>query len=790
MNDLLSELNPAQREAVLRTEGPLLILAGAGSGKTRVITYRIAHLIRTHQVHPAQILAVTFTNKAAGEMKDRVERLLGSAGRGVWVSTFHSACVRILRTHAERLSYPREFVIYDSGDQVALIRDCMRSLNINDDVYKPQAVARRISDLKNALTTPEAFRGTAQTFGMDDAVARTYLLYQDRLAQAGAWDFDDLLMQTVRLFERAPDVLAAYHRQFRYLLIDEYQDTNHAQYRLVRLLAGERANLCVVGDDDQSIYAFRGADVRNILEFEKDFPNAATVKLEQNYRSTQAILDAASAVVERNPSRKPKRLWTERLGGEKITVARLPDDETEADYLCRTLREHVRAGKVYRDFAVLYRTNAQSRALEERLRNEAIPYVIVGGLRFYERKEIKDVVAYLRAIVNPADTMSLKRIINVPTRGIGATALERIEGHATQTGSPWAESLRALAADPERLVSSSRRAIERFLTLMDGLRETAKTATLPALLTAVLERTRYIESLREEFGSDAESRIENIQELFSAVEEFGQEYGEAGEALSVDSSSLFGQPITNTEQRLSPDDFSLSDQPTTNTEQRLSPLAAFLDRVALVADTDALTSSDGAVPLMTLHSAKGLEFPVVFLVGVEEGIFPHSRSLNDPDSMEEERRLCYVGITRAKERLYVTYTGLRRLYGSVQFNAPSRFIEEIPEELKHEIGVQERVETGVARGWDSPGPRRMGAGESFAARGTARSPAFNPYNQEPPEATEGSLFAVGMRVRHPVWGAGTIQASEGIGDDAKVVVAFRAAGTKKLAVKFARLEPA
>ncbi|HET8759875.1 MAG TPA: UvrD-helicase domain-containing protein [Nitrospiria bacterium] len=783
MNDLLSELNPAQREAVLHTEGPLLILAGAGSGKTRVITYRIAHLIETHRVHPAQILAVTFTNKAAGEMKDRVERLLGPAGRGVWVSTFHSACVRILRTHAERLSYPREFVIYDAGDQAALVRDCARSLGINEDVYKPQAIARRISDLKNALTTPEAFRGTAQTFGMDDAVARTYLLYQDRLAQAGAWDFDDLLMQTVRLFERAPDVLAAYHRQFRYLLIDEYQDTNHAQYRFVRLLAGERANVCVVGDDDQSIYAFRGADVRNILEFEKDFPNAATVTLEQNYRSTQAILDAASAVVERNPSRKPKRLWTDRLGGEKITVARLPDDETEADYLCRTLREHVRAGKTYRDFAVLYRTNAQSRALEERLRNEAIPYVIVGGLRFYERKEIKDAVAYLRAIVNPADTMSLKRIINVPTRGIGATALERIDAYATQAGVPWAEALRAVAADPERLVAGSRRAIERFLTLMEGLRETAKSAALPALLTAVLERTRYVESLREEFGADAESRIENIQELFSAVEEFEEQY--ANQAT--------GEP----------------GPPGEDAVPRLSPLAAFLDRVALVSDTDALTSTDGAVPLMTLHSAKGLEFPVVFLVGVEEGLFPHSRSLNDPDAMEEERRLCYVGITRAKERLYVTYTGLRRLYGSVQFNAPSRFIEEIPEDLKREIGVQEPAATGAGRAWESPGRGVSRTGALPGARAPERAAllrhpegaerltgapsahgGFNPYNQEPPEAAEGSAFAIGARVRHPVWGAGTIQASEGVGEDAKVVVAFRAAGTKKLAVKFARLEPA
>ncbi len=768
MNGLLSELNPAQREAVLHTDGPLLILAGAGSGKTRVITYRIAHLIASQRVHPTQILAVTFTNKAAGEMKDRVERLLGPAGRGVWVSTFHSACVRILRAHAERLNYPREFVIYDSGDQATLIRECVRSLGINEDVYKPQAIARRISDLKNALATPEAFRSEAQTFGMDDAVASTYLLYQDRLRAAGAWDFDDLLMQTVRLFERAPDVLAAYHRRFRYLLVDEYQDTNHAQYRLIRLLAGERANLCVVGDDDQSIYAFRGADVRNILEFEKDFPNAATVTLEQNYRSTQAILDAASAVVERNPSRKPKRLWTDRLGGEKITVARLPDDETEAGYLCRALREHVRAGRAYRDFAVLYRTNAQSRALEERLRNDGVPYVIVGGLRFYERKEIKDVVAYLRVIANPADEVSLKRIINVPARGIGTTALERISAYAAEAGLPWAGALQTVTRDSERLAASSRRAIERFLALIDGLRETARATSVPTLLTAVLERTRYIESLREEFGADAESRIENIQELFSAVEEFEERWAAEAEASS--------------------DPEEPGEQPPPPRTVQTSPLSAFLDQVALVSDTDALTSADGAVPLMTLHSAKGLEFPVVFMVGVEEGLFPHSRSLNDPEAMEEERRLCYVGMTRAKERLYLTYTGLRRLYGSVQFNAPSRFLEEIPAELKVELGADERAEAGVGRAWEWEA--RRWTDPRAGARVARRNDAANPYNQDPGEQTDPTGFAIGARVRHPVWGVGTIQTAEGVGEDARVVVAFRSAGTKKLAVKFARLEPA
>ncbi len=766
MTTLLDDLNPAQRAAVLHTDGPLLILAGAGSGKTRVITYRIAHLIASQGVHPAQILAVTFTNKAAGEMKDRVERLLGPTGRGVWVSTFHSACVRILRTHAGRLSYPNEFVIYDSGDQGTLIRECARALGINEDVYKPKAISRRISDLKNALTTPEAFRSDAQAFGMDDAVARTYLLYQDRLRASGAWDFDDLLMQTVRLFERAPEVLAGYHRQFRYLLVDEYQDTNFAQYRLVRLLAGERANLCVVGDDDQSIYAFRGADVRNILEFEKDFPNAVIVTLEQNYRSTQAILDAASAVVERNPSRKRKRLWTDRLGGEKLTVARLSDDVAEAEYLCRALREHLRAGRVYRDFAVLYRTNAQSRALEERLRNEAIPYVIVGGLRFYERKEIKDVVAYLRVLANPADAVSLKRIINVPTRGIGATAVERIDAYATDAGLPWSDALRKITGDPDRLVAASRRALDRFLALLDGLRETARNASLPVLLTAVLERTRYIESLREEFGAEAESRIENIQELFSAVEEFEERRaGEAGD-----------EPVGSTTGEFAPD-----------TPHRSSALSAFLDQVALVSDTDALTSADGAVPLMTLHSAKGLEFPVVFIVGAEEGLFPHARALQDPEAMEEERRLCYVGMTRAKERLYLTYTGLRRLYGSVQFNAPSRFVDEIPGELKREIGMDDRAEAGSGRAWDSQTPRpwRSSPTDGAAAR---RTPASNPYNQEPGGHSDDSGFAIGARVRHPVWGVGTIQTAEGVGDEARVVVAFHSAGTKKLAVKFARLE--
>jgi DNA helicase-2/ATP-dependent DNA helicase PcrA len=737
MNDLLQELNPPQRDAVLHTEGPLLILAGAGSGKTRVIAYRIAHLIASGGVHPSQILAVTFTNKAAGEMKERVEHLLGPTGRGVWVSTFHSACVRILRTHAERLGYPKTFVVYDSGDQLSLVRECLHQLGINEEVHKPAAIARRISALKNQLTTPEAFRSQAQDFGMEDKVAKVYALYRDRMRVAGAWDFDDLLMQTVALFERAPDVLEAYQRQFRYLMVDEYQDTNHAQYRLIRLLAGERANLCVVGDDDQSIYAFRGADVRNILEFEKDFPRAKVVKLEQNYRSTRAILDAASAVVEKNGSRKGKRLWTEHLGGEKITVAKLGDEEGEAAFICRTLREHLREGKVYRDFAVLYRTNAQSRAIEDRLRNDGIPYVIVGGLRFYERKEVKDVVAYLRVLANPSDEISLKRIINVPTRGIGSTTVERVEAYAVERGLSWFEALRALAADPDRLAAASRRSIERFLAMIDGLLELARGTSVSKLLAATLERVRYLDFLREELGREAEGRIENIQELFSAVEEFEEQSEDVG-------------------------------------------LPAFLDRVALVSDVDVLASSDGAVPLMTLHSAKGLEFPVVFMVGMEEGLFPHSRSLQDAEAMEEERRLCYVGITRAKQRLYLTYTNMRRLYGSIQYNAPSRFVDEIPGELKCEALVDGGPRVGSL--W----PQTAGPSADPRGRLTSvpRRAEVNPYNQDMGD----SPYLAGVRVRHPVWGVGTVQKSEGVGDEARVVVTFRSAGTKKLAVKYARLE--
>ncbi|MBI3621479.1 MAG: UvrD-helicase domain-containing protein, partial [Nitrospirae bacterium] len=695
--NFLEQLNPPQRRAVEQTEGPLLVLAGAGSGKTRVIAARIAYLISAKGVSPAQILAVTFTNKAAGEMRERVARLLGVRSLGVWVSTFHSACVRILRQHADRLGYEKSFQIYDTADQLAVVKEGVRELQLDPDRYKPSALLGRISWAKNHLMTPETYGQTAASFGVERAAARLYPWYQEQLRRNQAIDFDDLLQLTVRLFEEHPAVLEAYQQRFRYLLIDEFQDTNPVQYRWVRLLTGRQHNLCVVGDDDQSIYRFRGADVGNILRFEQDFPSAAVILLEQNYRSTQTILDAAMAVVSGNASRKPKQLWTDNRGGPPIIRCRAADDETEADYIARTIASlHRTEGSRYGECAVLYRTNAQSRSLEEGLRRRSIPYQIIGGLRFYERKEIKDILAYLRVIVNPQDRVSLLRILNVPARGIGSTTIERIE----QAAAAWRVSLsdaigRLLDAPAEAqaagvsLTAAPRKALAELRETLRVLRDqherlasgSASSDTsgfaagdtsgfaaggLTGLLEALLRRTGYQEWLKQEFGPAAEPRIENIQELFSAIEEFEERFSEdggGGEALP--------RPERHLEQSA---ELSQGQSPA-------APLPAFLDQVALVSDVDDLNEEEGAVLLMTLHSAKGLEFPTVFLAGMEEGLFPHARSLAEPAEMEEERRLCYVGMTRAKQRLYLIHTEMRRLYGSVQWNAPSRFLDEVPAEL-------------------------------------------------------------------------------------------------------------
>ncbi len=771
----LDQLNPPQRRAVEQTEGPLLVLAGAGSGKTRVIAARIAYLISAKGVSPAQILAVTFTNKAAGEMRERVARLLGVRSLGVWVSTFHSACVRILRQHADRLGYAKSFQIYDTADQLMVVKEGIKELQLDPDRYKPSALLGRISWAKNHLLTPQAFEQTAASFGVERAAARLYPWYQEQLRRNQAIDFDDLLQLTVRLFDEHPAVLEAYQQQFRYLLIDEFQDTNPVQYRWVRLLTGRHHNLCVVGDDDQSIYRFRGADVGNILRFEQDFPSASVILLEQNYRSTQTILDAAMAVVSGNPSRKPKQLWTDNRGGPLITRCRAADDEVEADYAARTIDAlHRTEGFRYGDCAILYRTNAQSRSLEEGLRRRAIPYQIIGGLRFYERKEIKDILAYLRVIANPQDRISLLRILNVPTRGIGATTIDRIEQAAAGWGVSFSDAIGRLLEAPAEaqaagvnLASAPRKALaELWETLRALWRQHERLASgagpggLTDLLDALLRGTGYQEWLKQEFGPAAEPRIENIQELFSAIEEF-EERG-VGESE--------GEPT--------PDQSEQAEQ----VDRADQALAAFLDQVALVSDVDALSEESGAVLLMTLHSAKGLEFPAVFLAGMEEGLFPHARSLAEPAEMEEERRLCYVGMTRAKQRLYLIHTEMRRLYGSVQWNAPSRFLDEVPAELFESVfeGVAPSGEAAAASGYRNQGHH----GDHDW---TAPEPVVAEVS-DVPAVDEIETLRAGARVRHPLWGMGTIKLSEGRGDRQKVVVHFASVGMKKLLVQQARLE--
>jgi DNA helicase II / ATP-dependent DNA helicase PcrA len=747
--DYLNDLNPPQREAVLHGDGPLLILAGAGSGKTRVITCRIAHLIRERGVHPGNILAVTFTNKAATEMRERLERLLAMPLRGLWISTFHAACVRVLRQHIDRLGYKRQFVIYDETDRSSLIKTCMQDLRIDDKHYQPRAVIARISALKNNLTDPEQFAKRSAGFGFDDAVYRTYSLYNERLKESGGVDFDDLLMLTVRLLEQHPDVLAYYQQLFQHVLIDEYQDTNHAQYRLVRLLTAKSKSLCVVGDDDQSIYKFRGADITNILNFEKDYPDTKIIKLEQNYRSTENILGAASAVVKRNLGRKDKTLWTSRRGGEQILCYTAVDEKDEARFICRNIERFIDDGRALAEIAVLYRTNAQSRALEDALRNRGIAYRIFGGLRFYDRKEIKDIIAYLRVLHNPADAVSLRRIINVPARGIGDTTVDRLERMAQQRGL----SLYQAAMDPAGadVSTAAARKLGEFTGMMERLRADREDITLTDLVRKVIEDSGYVRSLEEERTIEARIRIENLTELLTATEDFQEQNREA-------------------------------------------TLPAFLDQVALITDMEQQSAGEGkgrttanSVTLMTLHNAKGLEFPVVFMAGMEEGLFPHARSAESEEELEEERRLCYVGMTRAKERLILTHASERRIYGYPQANLISRFVEEIPGELIEREGMpvftsgagKRYVQWEDAIAPDHAPSVLVNAGRKTASKpsaaGTAKSSDKTPYYN-------------GAVVKHAKFGIGTVQRSEGAGDDLKISVSFPGHGVKTLAVKYANLE--
>ncbi|MHB9094371.1 MAG: DNA helicase PcrA [Eubacteriales bacterium] len=725
---LSEHLNEPQIKAVRHYEGPLLILAGAGSGKTRVLAYRIGYLIREIGVSSYNILAITFTNKAAKEMKERVDLLIGRSAETMWICTFHSACVRILRKEIGALGYDTNFVIYDSADQQTLIKQCLKELNIDDKRFPPRAMAAGISQAKNRLLGPQAYDSQAYDY-FQQTVSKVYQLYQARLKDNNALDFDDLIMNTVTLFEKHPEILKYYQNRFKYILIDEYQDTNHAQYRLVRLLAEKNRNLCVVGDDDQSVYRFRGADIQNILDFERDYPEAMVVRLEQNYRSTKTILEAANEVIRHNFGRKEKRLWTENPGGSLVALFSAQDEHQEANYVAREIIEgHDLQGRVYHDFAVLYRTNAQSRVIEEILMRYNIPYKIIGGLKFYERKEIKDILAYLRVVSNPLDGIGLQRVINVPRRGIGDASLAKVAGYARECGigifaaMERAESITGLTA---RVVKP----LVEFVRLIEELSGRKGELSVTALTRELLERSGYLKELEAEQSIEAQTRLENLQEFLTVTAEY-------------DKSSIEGS------------------------------LEEFLAGVSLVADIDNLDERSDAAVLMTLHSAKGLEFPVVFMIGMEEGIFPHSRSMLEEAELEEERRLCYVGITRAREELHLVSAWQRTLYGNFMHNPPSRFVSDIPEHLMQREGVGYDAEEAVAG-------TAAGRQKSYEKKGA---------NARPASSVVVGSYCLSDKVEHAKWGQGVVVSVKGENEDAEISVAFPGLGIKTLAAKYAPLK--
>ncbi|MFF3875387.1 DNA helicase PcrA [Streptomyces sp. NPDC001978] len=766
---LLEGLNENQRAAVVHAGTPLLIVAGAGSGKTRVLTHRIAYLLAERSVHPGQILAITFTNKAAGEMKERVEQLVGPRANAMWVMTFHSACVRILRRESKKLGFTSSFSIYDAADSKRLMALVCRDLDLDPKRYPPKSFSAKISNLKNELIDEEDFAaqvagGTSQTEsggGFEKTLAQAYALYQSRLREANALDFDDLIMTTVNLLRAFPDVAEHYRRRFRHVLVDEYQDTNHAQYALVRELVGTGrhgedvppaehdlppAELCVVGDADQSIYAFRGATIRNILQFEEDYPDATTILLEQNYRSTQTILSAANAVIERNESRRPKNLWTNAGAGAQITGYVADTEHDEAQFVADEIDRLTDAGEAKSgDVAVFYRTNAQSRVFEEVFIRVGLPYKVVGGVRFYERKEVRDVLAYLRVLANPEDSVPLRRILNVPKRGIGERAEAMIDALAQREKISFPQALRRVD-EAYGMAARSTNAVKRFNTLMEDLRTIVESGAGPAtVLEAILERTGYLAELQSSTDPQDETRIENLQELAAVALEFEQERAEGEQGT----------------------------------------LADFLEQVALVADSDQIPDEDeegsGVITLMTLHTAKGLEFPVVFLTGMEDGVFPHMRALGQTKELEEERRLAYVGITRARERLYLTRSTLRSAWGQPSYNPPSRFLEEIPAahmEWKR-TGATAPVSSGPASGIAAS----LSSTRSRSSASGASGFATNRASQKPVVS-----LAVGDRVTHDQFGLGTVLAVTGEGDKAQATIDFGDAKPKRLVLRYAPVE--
>ena len=764
--DILNGLNPAQRLAVTTLEGPLLIMAGAGSGKTKVLTCRIANLL-AHDVPPYSILAITFTNKAAVEMRERVDRFIGDRAKDVWLSTFHSFCAKFLRREIEATGiYNRNFVIYDSSDSQNVVKTCLKELNLDDKQFSPNGVQAAISNAKNQLMGPSAFERQAGGF-YEKKIAEIYRLYVKKLRANNALDFDDLLLVSVAILEEHEDIRTKYQRRFRYILVDEYQDTNGAQYQLTKILAAGYKNICVVGDADQSIYSWRGADIRNIMDFEKDYPDAKSIKLEQNYRSTKTILAAANAVIANNSNRRPKNLWTDNADGEKITTYLANDERDEANFIANTImKQKTIYNADYSDIAILYRTNAQSRVIEDGFMRAGIPYTMVGGLKFYDRKEIKDAIAYLRVIFNPMDTVSLLRIINVPKRGLGGASLTKLSNYAAEREMPLFDVI----SNPEELdnvpgitarVKKPLGVFSAFIFEMMGCLDVMK---LPDFLEKILKESGYIDELEAEKKPENESRLENLKEFIGVAKDFER-------------------------------------------SEENSSLDEFLSHISLISDIDTADTDDDRVTLMTLHAAKGLEFPTVFMAGMEEGLFPHSRSIMDPDQMEEERRTCYVGITRAQRKLYMTYARSRTIYGRSTSYEPSRFLDEIPEEYKEQLMVRPNsygfANSSIVqqRGYGAqfrPSMNQMGSGvresvgsplsasaamAALSRKSAAISPASGSIRPD-----MNVVWKTGDKARHGKWGIGTVVAVQGSGEEVELKIAFPDQGVKGLMQKYAPIE--
>ncbi|EQB4337413.1 DNA helicase PcrA [Clostridium botulinum] len=735
--DLKNKLNKEQYEAAITIDGPLLILAGAGSGKTRVLTYRIAHMIENLNIYPSKILAITFTNKAAGEMKERIKALVGDVVEGMWVSTFHSSCVRILRREIDKLGYDKNFTIYDTYDQKTLVKQCMEELNINDKEITDREIINTIGNQKDNLISPKEFKKISNGNYRKDRIADAYILYQKKLKTNNALDFDDLIYKTVELFKTNKDVLEFYQRKFKYIMVDEYQDTNKSQYELVKLLALVHRNMCVVGDDDQCIYEWRGADISNILNFEKDYKEAKVIKLEQNYRSKGNILNAANEVIKNNSQRKNKVLRTENENGNKIKVFRAYSDIDEAKFVASEIKKIIKdSERSFNDFAVLYRTNAQSRIFEDVFMKRDIPYRLIGGLKFYDRKEIKDLMAYLKLINNPLDDISLRRIINVPKRSIGDATVKKVQEFANEID----ECMYSVLLDADQILTLSQRSItsiKKFVSIMNSFIRKKDEISVSALIKEILEETGYLKELKNSKNPDDVSRVENLKELVSAAADFERE--------SEDKS-----------------------------------LGAFLEKVALVTDIDNYDENSDSVAMMTVHSAKGLEFPVVFMVGMENGIFPGTQSLSDPKEMEESRRLCYVAITRAKEQLYITSAEIRKVFGRTVAYALSDFVSEISKDLKDNVNITGEVATDKV------------LHKNFGIR-SQKTNSINSYkspslNNIPKNNVDSNKLNVGLKVKHKDFGIGTIVSMSKVSDDIKLTIAFDRRGVKILMLSMAPIE--